>query len=206
MPRIFQWLLGIALAAVLVGGPIGYARYQKTHFRNFRTVQSGQLYRSGQLSADGLKRVVHDYGLRTVITLRDPREPGDPPPDLAEEKYCRDQELYYFRLPHRSLAREGSVWLKVNGKARVDANVERFLKIIDDPKNHPVLVHCLAGMHRTGAYVAIYRMEYDRWTSAEAIAEMKAAGYDNIEEQNDILGYLQTYVPRWKQGNGSGAD
>jgi tyrosine-protein phosphatase SIW14 len=159
------------------------------------------LYRSGQLSRDGLKRAIHDYGLKTVITLRDPREPGEPPPDADEEYCCGAEELYYFRLPHRELARTSPPWLKVNGKAPVDANIARFLEIMDNPRNFPVLVHCLAGKHRTGAYVAIYRMEYERWSNEEAIAELKAAGYDDIEEQNDIFGYLTTYVPRWNRGD-----
>ena len=68
-----------------------------------------------------------------------------------------------------------------------------------DPTNYPVLVHCFAGVHRTGAYCAVYRMEYEHWSNAEAVDEIKAHGYEQIEEQNDILGYLQTYVPRWKR-------
>jgi protein tyrosine/serine phosphatase len=56
-----------------------------------------------------------------------------------------------------------------------------------------VLVHCCAGVHRTGAYCAIYRMEFEGWTNAEALAEMKALGYSNLDEEWDIRGYLESY-------------
>ena len=199
MSRSVRWILVLLLFAFLIGGPVGYARYRKATFRNFHVVQANKLYRSGQLSLDGLQRAIHDYGIKTVITLREGKQPGDPPPDADEEKYCRDEELYHYRLPYRSLAQVKSPWVKQNGKAGIDPNVARFLAIMDNPKHYPVLIHCTAGMHRTGAYAAIYRMEYDRWDNELALDEIKAYGYDEIEEHNDILGYLQTYVPRWKR-------
>ena len=63
---------------------------------------------------------------------------------------------------------------------------------MSDPANYPVLVHCFAGIHRTGAYCAIYRMEFDHWTNDRAIDELKAHGYYNLPEEKDILGYLRT--------------
>jgi protein tyrosine/serine phosphatase len=67
---------------------------------------------------------------------------------------------------------------------------------MDDPRNYPVLVHCFAGVHRTGAYCAIYRMEYEGWSNAEAIAEMRRCGYDDVDAEWDIYGYLEQYQPR----------
>jgi len=60
------------------------------------------------------------------------------------------------------------------------------------------LVHCFAGIHRTGAFCAIYRMEYEGWTNAGAIAEMKACGYNTLEDEWDVLGYIEKYQPRKK--------
>ncbi len=199
MPRSARWILAALLFAFLVGGPIGYARYRKATFRNFHVVETGKVYRSGQLSHDGMMRVIHDYGITTVISLREAKQPGEPPPDADEQKYCHDEELYYFRLPYRSLARVESPWIRRNGRADIDQHVEQFLEIMDNPKHYPVLIHCTAGMHRTGAYVAIYRMEYDRWDNELALEEVKEYGYDDIGDHSDILEYLRTYVPRWKR-------
>jgi tyrosine-protein phosphatase SIW14 len=199
------WLNLALLIAFLVAAPYGYARYRKANFRNFHVVEDGILCRSGQLSKAGLERAVHDYGIRTVITLRESKSPGDPQPDQDEEDFCLKEEIWYFRLPHRASTGSKTPWLKTNGYAAVDPNVAKFLRIMDDAKYHPVLVHCTAGTHRTGAYVAIYRMEYERWSNADAIAELIARGYDDIVEQNDILGYLETYEPRWKKAEQAAA-
>ena len=47
--------------------------------------------------------------------------------------------------------------------AMTQENIDKFLEIMDDPKNHPVLVHCEHGIGRTGLIVSIFRMEYDHW-------------------------------------------
>ena len=51
--------------------------------------------------------------------------------------------------------------------------VETFFKIVDDPANLPVFVHCHGGRHRTGVMTAIYRMTHDGWSADQAFAEMK---------------------------------
>jgi protein tyrosine phosphatase (PTP) superfamily phosphohydrolase (DUF442 family) len=187
-PPSITSLAGAALTAALIVGPVVYAFHVQAEMRNFRVVREGVLYRSGKMTLDGLKRAVHDYGIRTVISLREP----DRPDDQAEEAYCAREEINFYRLPPRH-------WDTTNGPAEVEPNVRAFLEIINDPANYPVLVHCLAGIHRTGAYCAVYRMEREHWTNARAIAEMKAVGYENLDEEFDILGYLEQYRPSWAE-------
>ncbi|MBL8794970.1 MAG: dual specificity protein phosphatase family protein, partial [Planctomycetia bacterium] len=189
MSKTAQWISGITLALLLVAAPVAWSKIRKHHFRNFRSVEAGVLYRSGQLSPDGLKRVIHDHGIKTVVSLRAARNDGEAAPDLAEQKYCLSQEMKYHRLPF---------W-KADGTAPDDANVAKFLAIMDDPKNYPVLVHCFAGKHRTGTFVAVWRMEKQRWSNAEAIAELQANGYEHLQQHEDVDGFLKNYVPRWKR-------
>jgi tyrosine-protein phosphatase SIW14 len=193
MNRSLQTLLGLAAVVLLIAGPVAFSAREMRQTRNFRVVREGVLYRSAQMPLEGLKRIIHDYGIRSVVTLRDSHDPGLTPPDLAEENYCIDQEVNYLRLP--PLAWEDRTNPK--GPAPVDANVHKFLKVMRDPKNYPVLVHCFAGVHRTGAFTAIYRMEFEHWTHAEALAEMRACGYTTLDEEWDILGYLERYRPAW---------
>jgi len=89
-------------------------------------------------------------------------------------------------------------WWAIDGSVPAEVNVRKFLEIMDDPNNYPVLIHCFAGSHRTGAYCAIYRMEYEHWSNEDAMDEMRAAGYLSIYDDWDILGYLERYRPRWK--------
>jgi len=191
MRRPVQYTLGILIAALLVAGPVGYSCYWQSHIRNFRVVRDSVLYRSGQMSLAGLQSVVHDYGIRTVISLRDGTHPGEPPPDSEEEDYCAAQELNYCRITPQS-------WDSPLGPAPAEEGVRKFRRIMDDAANYPVLIHCWAGIHRTGAFCAIYRMEYEHWSNEAAMAEMRAYGYTNLDNELDILGYLEQYRPRWQ--------
>jgi tyrosine-protein phosphatase SIW14 len=78
-------------------------------------------------------------------------------------------------------------------------NVIKFREIMNNPANHPVLVHCLAGKHRTGAMCAVFRMEQDHWSNQQAIKEVELYGFDNLSETFDVLRYLEQYRPLWCQ-------
>jgi protein tyrosine/serine phosphatase len=187
MPRYLSTLAGLLAVAFLIAAPVCFAVHQQNQMRNFRTVRDGVLYRSGQMSIEGLKRAVHDFGIKTVVSLRD----SDRPTDQDEERYCKDEDIQFIRLPPRE-------WWAPAGPAPADENVAQFRAIMADPTNYPVLVHCFAGVHRTGAYCAVYRMEQERWTNEAAIAEMRNVGYVNLDDEWDVLGYLEEYRATWK--------
>src|SRR5688500_16908653 len=93
--------LRLAVAAGLIVGPVLFAAHQQKQMKNFRVVAEGVLYRSGQLSIEGLKRAIHEHGIRTVVSLRDARDPGSPPPDADEEEFCRQQDILHVRITPR---------------------------------------------------------------------------------------------------------
>jgi len=186
MSRILSVSLSSLVVLALIAAPIALAMHQQAQTRNFRVVQPGVLYRSGQLTNEGLKRILNDYRIKTVINLRD----GQTRADVAEEEFCKSEDIQFVRiLP--------SQWGDVGGSVPVEAGVRKFREIMSDPKNYPVLVHCFAGIHRTGAYCAVYRMEFEHWTNARAIAEMKACGYTSLDDELDILGFMEQYRPTW---------
>ena len=189
MWRFLRSLLAVALVVLCIGGPVVLALQMEKQTRNFHVVKEGVLYRSGQTTLLGLKNLVHEYRIRTVVSLRDADVPGARPPDLKEEDYCISQEINYIRLSPRHWEADDG------GPAPVEDNVRTFREVMSDPHNYPVLVHCFAGIHRTGAYCAVYRMEFDHWTNARAIEEVKAFGYTNLDGEEDVLGYLEHYKP-----------
>jgi tyrosine-protein phosphatase SIW14 len=103
----------------------------------------------------------HDYvdlaalGVKTVINLT-----GD---DAAasEKLMVEEAGLSYVQIP------------MTTHTAPTSAQMEAFLKIVNDPANQPVYVHCVGGRHRTGVMTAAYRMTQDHWPADRAFAEMK---------------------------------
>lgn len=192
----FKSLLLVLRLALIVGfivAPVLFAAHQQKQMKNFRVVRDGVLYRSGQMTLDGLRRAVHDHGIRTVVSLRDARNPGETPPDAAEEEYCRSKDIQFVRITPRPW--EGAF----GAAAPVEQGVRKFLDVMAERKNYPVLIHCFAGTHRTGAYCAIYRMEYEGWDNQQALEELRSLGYPHVTEEKDIFGYLSNYRPRRSQ-------
>lgn len=188
--RHFSLVLGLTIAGLgFAWFPIALAFKSQQEKRHFRTVREGIFYRSGQMTGPGLARIVHDFGIRTVISLRDASREGDTPPDFAEEAWCRESGLNYHRF--RPLPWEG-----IDGSpAPVEKNVSRYLDVLKNPDNYPVLLHCFAGIHRTGTYTAIYRMEVEGWALDRAMNEMRNCGYSGIEQDKDLHGFLTSYRP-----------
>ena len=201
MATRWQVVLGLTVAGVVVAPPIVYTSQHVLQYRNLRPVEEGVLYRSGQLTPEGFERVLHEKGIRTVVTLRTSRIVGKLPPDTWEKAVCEAHGAKHIRIVPRLWSPDEA------GDIPAEEAIRQFLAVMDDKSNHPVLVHCFAGIHRTGTMCAIYRMEYQRWPNERAIEEMRLCGFDPLDMQQFIAGYLRAYQPRWKRagsGNATG--
>ena len=183
MRTIISLTLGCLIAAFMIAAPIYYKRWHDREYRNFHVVQEGVLYRSGQLSLPRLQQVVSQYGIRTIISLRD----GQSTADEGEEAWAKAKALNFVRIPYRSWFPDES------GKVPAEESVKTFRDVMDKPANYPVLVHCFAGIHRTGTMCAVFRMDYQGWTNEEAMNEMRTLGYTILEDHEDIFMYLIRY-------------
>jgi tyrosine-protein phosphatase SIW14 len=182
--RLALW----ALAGTGLTAPVAY--FLRTRPRNFGVVRDGALYRSGQLRRSAFEAVLAEYRIGTVVTLRPVRDPEENAnSDTWEEEVCNARCVRHVRLAPQ----------EVQGEAALDEMAVGFLAVMDDAANHPVLVHCVAGRDRTGTMCAIYRMEYDRWTVDQSLAEMHAFGYDRADLHEHVETYLRAYRPRWQR-------
>ena len=59
-------LLSALVVALLAALPFVYARQRHETFRNFRVVEDGVLYRSGQMTPAGFARVAREFGAEFV--------------------------------------------------------------------------------------------------------------------------------------------
>ena len=193
MKHWFRVLLGLLVVALLAGGPPSSTSATAKLNTAISVVVGGKLYRSGQMSLDGLRHTIDEYGIKTVISLRYANNEGAPPPDWKEEEYCKRTA---FPLLPRAATRLGT---NPDGEIPADKPVGDFLDIMDDPNAYPALIHCFAGKHRTGRFRTIYRMEYQHWSNEDAIKELKALGYTNFDNEEDVQGYLGgMYVLCWQ--------
>src|SRR5262245_18878948 len=129
MSHKLRIVFGLTIAALLVGGPLWYANYHQRKFRNFHVVEEGILYRSAQLNLAGLKRLIHDYQIKTVISLRD----GEKTNDVEEEAYLDKETFCHFvRIPPRP-------WSAPDGSIPAESSIQQFREVMDNPANYPVL-------------------------------------------------------------------
>src|SRR4051812_33218325 len=124
MTRWLAGILGVGVILACLLAPVAVAIRQQQHIRNFHVVRERVLYRSAQLTVPGLRRVINDYRIRTVINLRD----GIAALDVAEEEFCEKEEVRFVRLQPRS-------WDGGAGHAAADANVRTFLEVMRNPAN-----------------------------------------------------------------------
>jgi tyrosine-protein phosphatase SIW14 len=127
------------------------------------------IFRGAQPEPEGYA-TLKAMGVRTVVNLRTRH---------GERKAVEAAGMRYVEIPM-------SFWGDVD-----PAVVRKVLSAMTDPANQPVFVHCARGADRTGVVAAVYRMEVDGWSEAEAEAEMEAFGFHEIWSQ------LKEYVRRY---------
>ena len=198
-----RWLLATALAIAVVGAPALYYRMIYSTEKRFREVTPGKFYRCGQMSADAFRKNLREHKIRTVINLQD--EYPDPllsagywdTPHIPESQVCAEEGAKFMFLTWAG--ERGLLARNAASPTNRPQVIDDFLKVCDDPNNYPILIHCMAGLHRTGALTAVYRMEYEGWPVADAARELRANGYGDRKATtaNDyILEYLYLYQPR----------
>jgi protein tyrosine/serine phosphatase len=129
---------------------------------------SDALYRGAQPAPEGFK-TLQAMGVKTVVNLRSSHTDDDEIGTLALKK---------VRIRCKAWDPEGD-------------EVDVFLKVVADPANHPVFVHCQHGADRTGLMCAIYRMAIQGWTREQAVEEMTKGGFGYHSVWDDLLEYLQ---------------
>ena len=69
----------------------------------------------------------------------------------------------------------------------------QFLKLVNDPANQPVFVHCQGGRHRTGVMTAVYRMTRDGWNPEQAYQEMKQYNFEGFPGHPVLKSFVYDY-------------
>jgi protein tyrosine/serine phosphatase len=168
----------VTFLALLLTLPVAAA--QPGHTGALDNIRIGNFGRVSDTYYRGAQPGGHDYadlaklGVKTVIDLQ---EYGDKAEPAAVEA-------------------AGMKYVRIGMNTRINptpAQLEQFLKIVNDPASQPVYVHCAGGRHRTGVMTAVYRIANHSWTGADAFKEMKkynfGADFLHPEFKRFVLGF-----------------
>jgi protein tyrosine/serine phosphatase len=119
-------------------------------------------------------------GVKTIINLTsDDAEANEP-------AMARQAGIKYFQIP------------MTTHLAPTDLQIAEFLKIVNEPANQPVYVHCVGGRHRTGVMTAVYRMTNDNWSANQAFSEMKNYKFGADFLHSEFKQFVYAYPSRVK--------
>jgi protein tyrosine/serine phosphatase len=170
-------IASLAMVVLLSAG--AFAKTKNTNFPSIKIKNFGQMderfYRGGRPKEEDFKALAA-LGVKTIIDLTDnSREYEQPAVEAAG--------LRYINIP------------MVDKGYPVIAEINEFLKVVDDPSTGKFFVHCAGGRHRTGVVGAVYRLTHDNWTLDQALAEMDqyefGSGYGHGKQRDFVKDYWQ---------------
>lgn len=172
----------IAAVALFVSlSSVAVAKSKNPNFPNIKIKNFGQMderfYRGARPKEEDLQALAA-LGVKTIIDLTDnSREYEQPAAEAAG--------LRYINIP------------MVDKGAPVMAQIEEFLKVVDDPATGKFFVHCAGGRHRTGVVGAVYRFTHHNWTIDQVLAEMEqydfSSGFGHGKQKDFVKDYWQQF-------------
>jgi len=153
---------------------------------NFGVVAPGVLMRSAQPRTKDLARIQAEHGLKTIVNLRTAVRIENDHDCRAEKVYAETHGITFVNLPV--------------GTPPTKEQIRRFLSHMDDPANHPVLIHCAAGQIRAGMMCAVYGIERLGWSNEQALAEQTPHKFERSGKHKEaarhfILAYRPETLP-----------
>jgi protein tyrosine/serine phosphatase len=180
----------VVFAAVLGTAALSFGKEAVTNsFPNVKIKNFGQMddrfYRGAQPKEADFQGLAA-LGIKTVIDLRDD-------PQSYEKQSVEALGMRYVNIPMSD-----SEYPKA-------AQIDSFLKLVDDPTTGKFYVHCAGGRHRTGVMGAVYRYTHNHWNFDQVYAEMKAYDFYTRWGHGAMKQYVQDYWQRMQTASTSPA-
>lgn len=171
----------LTMAFLLAVSSAAFAKSKYTKFPDIKIKNFGQMddrFFRGARPEDGDYQALAALGVKTIIDLTDnSREYEQPAVEAAG--------LRYVNIPMEDKSYPSM------------AQVNEFLKVVDDPATGKFFVHCAGGRHRTGVVGAVYRFTHDKWNLDQALAEMEQyefnSGYGHGKQRDFVRDYWQQF-------------
>jgi protein tyrosine/serine phosphatase len=146
-------------------------------FPNITIKNFGQMderFFRGAQPDEGDFKALASLGIKTIIDLRDD-------PTSYEKRAAEAAGMRYVNIPMSDSSRPR------------DEQIDRFLKLANDPATGRFFVHCAGGRHRTGVMGAVYRMTHDGWGFDQAYKEMKNYDFYTRFGHGSLKDYVQDF-------------
>src|SRR5262245_37440947 len=137
-----------------------------TSVNNLYKIEDG-LYRGAQPTAAGFQELAA-LGVKTVLNVAG---------GAGDDGLIAKDSLKLAHVPMRAWGLR-------------DDRVLEALRVMADPANRPLLIHCQHGADRTGALVALYRVVVQGWTKEKAVLEMNQGGYHHSALWRNLDDYV----------------
>lgn len=150
-------VLRCSLAALFLLGSQALAGSSAPGINNFHQVDE-RVYRGAQPTGAGFSYLAK-IGVKTVLDLRENGQRSS-----REAALVTSLGMHYVHVPMSGLT------------PPTRADITRVLVLMEDGASGTVFVHCLRGADRTGAVIAAYRIDHDRWDNYRAWREAMSLG------------------------------
>jgi hypothetical protein len=177
--RRFLHVAAVTIVVAAITGVVVWESGVKYKFvpKRWDTVVEGKLYRSGKLSPALVERTWRAHGIKVVVSLDD-----DEPGEVEDIAAC--EAAGKLGLQRRIYSLSG------DGTGDPEAYVQALIAIDDAMRElKPVHVHCSAGVFRTGAAIALYRVLLEGWNGRDACRELLDHGAEGASE-HPLIPYL----------------
>ena len=172
---------------------VGKYVYDMNINHNFETITEGKVYKSGVIPPDEIAKYVEKYHIKSIVDLRYPGTQDlvnnpEVPVELTAEKNA------VAKIPGVNYFNNGS------DQVPKQQNLDSFYKIMDNPANYPVLIHCYHGVGRAEMYSALYRIEYENFTNEQARHGVRTIiKWSSFDDGTPKGEYLKAYKSRKEQ-------
>ncbi|WP_127475762.1 dual specificity protein phosphatase family protein [Sulfurivermis fontis] len=181
--RLGRWPAYAVVAVLIAAAP--YVWHVHAEHR-FAAVTAGKVYKSAAIPPEKIGTYLTEYGIRTVIDLRDPG---------GERDALHPESRIEIEAEAAAVAAVPGVnHVNIPSRQVPDADtLAQFFAVLDDPAAYPVLIHCHHGTGRAEIYSALYRIEYEGWDNG--------AARQGTRPVTEFLGYRSSFADGQPKGD-----
>jgi protein tyrosine/serine phosphatase len=175
--------LTFAFAAVSIAKTHSDAKFSQIKISNFGQMDD-RFYRGARPKEKDFA-ALKQLGIHTIIDLTDNSD--------KEQGFVEAQGMKYVNIaiPDK--------------QDPTDAQIEQFLKLVNDPSTGKFYVHCAGGRHRTGVMGAVYRFNNYHWNLDQVYQEMLDFDFYTSNGHGGQKKFVENYAQRFVQNSAAAA-